>query len=218
MLTGAQISARATIGKGLFICHPHGIVIGATAVIGKHCTLIHGNVLGQMYAEGDRPIIGDYFIASTGAKILGRVRIGDHVRVGPNAVVTRSIPDGAIVAAVPSRIIPGTGTRAPGAAENPSPVGKTSAASSAANREMILTRVESVLASLNDGQGQARDAVTEATPLFNSGVGLSSIELLSFICGLEEEFGLTIDEDEVHPAQLETVGSLVTFIGERMSK
>src|SRR5262245_44472961 len=90
VLTGAQISARADVGKGLVIYHPHGIVIGATAIIGEYCTLVHGNVVGQLYGGGDRPMIGDHFVAGSGAKILGRIRIGNKVRVGPNTVVTQS--------------------------------------------------------------------------------------------------------------------------------
>jgi serine O-acetyltransferase len=214
-LTGAQISARATIGKGFAICHPHGIVIGGSAVIGEHCTLVQGNVIGQLYWSEDRPTIGDYFYAGAGAKILGRIRIGDRVQVGANAVVTTSVPDGVIVAAVPSRIIPGTGNgeqpRA-GAGVQPrqEPVGQQPDSASDGGKA-ILQRVRSVLATL-DG-GRATDTINEGTTLLEEGVGLTSIEYLAFICAIEEEFGLTIDEGDVEVSKLATVGSLVTFIG-----
>src|SRR5262249_1692067 len=105
-LTGAQISPRATVGKGLAIYHPYGIVIGATAVIGEGCTFVHGNVIGQLYGENDRPTIGNHFFAATGAKLLGNIRIGDHVHIAANAVVVRSMPDNVTVAAAPTRVVP----------------------------------------------------------------------------------------------------------------
>ena len=105
VFTGAQISARATIGKGLIIYHPHGHVIGATAIIGDYCTLTQTNVIGQRRGGGDRPTIGDYFYAGAGAKILGSIKIGNRVRVGANSVVLHSLPDGVSVVGVPASIV-----------------------------------------------------------------------------------------------------------------
>ena len=105
VFTGAQISARAVIGKGLVIYHPHGNVIGTTAIIGDYCTLTQGNVIGQHRGGGDRPTIGDHFYAGAGAKILGNIRIGNHVRVGANAVVLQSLPDGVTATGVPAKIV-----------------------------------------------------------------------------------------------------------------
>lgn len=105
VLTGAQISHRATFGKGLAIYHPHGVVVGATAVVGERCSLTHTNMIGQRRGRSDRPVIGDRFYAGSGAKIFGRITIGDDVKVGANAVVTRSLPDAVIAAGVPARIV-----------------------------------------------------------------------------------------------------------------
>jgi len=105
VLTGAQISARATIGKGFVIYHPHGTVIGATAVIGENCVLVHGNLIGQRYGGGDRPTIGDNFFAGSGAKILGAIQIGHNVRVGANSVVLSPLPDNATAAGIPATIV-----------------------------------------------------------------------------------------------------------------
>jgi serine O-acetyltransferase len=104
IFTGAQISARATIGKGLVIYHPQGIVIGAS-IIGDQCTLTQGNVIGQLKGRGDRPTIGDHFYAGAGAKILGRIWIGDHVKVGANSVVIHSLPDGVTAIGIPAKIV-----------------------------------------------------------------------------------------------------------------
>jgi serine O-acetyltransferase len=105
VLTGAQISARANIGKGLVIYHPHGVVIGTDVIIGDYCSLTQGIVIGQHRGGGDRPTIGDYFYAGTGAKIIGNIQIGDHVKVGANAVVLQSLPNHVTAVGVPARIV-----------------------------------------------------------------------------------------------------------------
>lgn len=105
VLTGAQISPRARIGKGLVIYHPHGVVIGATAVVGDYCTLTQTNVIGQLRGRGDRPTIGDYFYAGAGAKVLGPIRIGNHVKIGANSVVLDSLPDGVTAIGIPAIIV-----------------------------------------------------------------------------------------------------------------
>jgi len=105
VLTGAQISPRAIIGKGLVIYHSHGMVIGTATVIGDFCSLMHTNVIGQHRGGGDRPTIGDHFYAGAGAKILGKITIGNHVRVGANAVVLHSLPDGVTAVGVPAKIV-----------------------------------------------------------------------------------------------------------------
>ena len=103
VFTGAQISRGAAIGKGLVIYHPQGTVVGPT-VIGDYCTLMQSNVIGQLHGGGDRPAIGDHFYAGAGAKILGRIKIGNHVRVGANSVVIHSLPDGVTAIGIPARI------------------------------------------------------------------------------------------------------------------
>jgi len=104
ILTGSQISPRAAIGKGLVIYHPQGTVIGPT-VIGNYCTLTLSNLIGQSQGGGDRPVVGDHFYAGAGAKILGRIRIGNHVHVGPNSLVIKSLPDGVTAIGAPAKVI-----------------------------------------------------------------------------------------------------------------
>jgi serine O-acetyltransferase len=104
VFTGAQISRGAAIGKGFIIWHPQGIVVGPT-VIGNDCTLMQSNVIGQLRGGGDRPIIGDHFYADGGAKILGKIEIGNDVHVGANSVVIHSLPDGVTAMGVPAIVI-----------------------------------------------------------------------------------------------------------------
>jgi serine acetyltransferase len=90
--------------QGLVIYHPQGTVIGPT-VIGNYCTLTVSNLIGQLQGGGDRPVVGDHFYAGAGAKILGRIRIGNHVHVAANSLVIKSLPDGVTAIGVPAKVI-----------------------------------------------------------------------------------------------------------------
>ena len=105
-LTGTEIHPAATIGRGLFIDHGMGVVIGETAVIGKNVTLFQGVTLGGTGKEkGKRhPTIGDNVVIGAGAKVLGSITIGHHSIIGANAVVIRDVPDHSTVVGVPGRI------------------------------------------------------------------------------------------------------------------
>jgi len=104
VVTGAQLSPHAVIGKALVVCDPRGLVIGPT-VVGEYCTFTQLNMVGQRYGGGDWPVIGDHFYAGAAAKILGRIRIGNNVNVEPDAVVIDSLPDGVTAAGLPARIV-----------------------------------------------------------------------------------------------------------------
>ncbi len=106
-LTGIEIHPGATIGRGLFIDHGMGVVIGETAEIGNDVTLYHGVTLGGTSLEkGKRhPTIGDRVTIGTGAKVLGAITIGDDSRIGANAVVVKSVPANSVVVGVPGQIV-----------------------------------------------------------------------------------------------------------------
>ena len=105
-LTGIEIHPSAKIGRGLFIDHGTGVVIGETAVIGDNVTLFQGVTLGGTGKErGKRhPTIGDNAVIGAGAKILGNITVGHDAMVGANAVVIRDVPDHSTVVGVPGRI------------------------------------------------------------------------------------------------------------------
>lgn len=105
-LTGIEIHPGARIGKGLFIDHGMGVVIGETTVIGDHVTLFQGVTLGGTGKQkGKRhPTLGNNVVVGGGAKILGDIHIGDNVSVGANAVVVRDVPANSTVVGVPGRI------------------------------------------------------------------------------------------------------------------
>lgn len=105
--TGIEIHPGATIGKGLFIDHGHGVVIGETAILGDNVTLYQGVTLGGTGKEkGKRhPTLGDNVMVSAGAKILGSFTVGDNSKIGAGSVVLSEVPPNSTVVGVPGRVI-----------------------------------------------------------------------------------------------------------------
>lgn len=105
--TGIEIHPAATIGKGLFIDHGMGVVIGETSVIGNNVTMYHGVTLGGVsLKKGKRhPTIGDDVVIGAGAQILGAITVGSCSRIGANAVVVKDVPPDSVVVGVPGRIV-----------------------------------------------------------------------------------------------------------------
>jgi serine O-acetyltransferase len=114
-LTGIEVHPAAQIGRGFFIDHGMGVVIGETAVIGDFVTLFQGVTLGGTGKErGKRhPTLGNHVVVGAGAKVLGTITIGDFVKIGANSVVLRSVPSNSTVIGIPGRIIKTIGDRVP---------------------------------------------------------------------------------------------------------
>lgn len=107
-LTGLEIHPGATIGKGFFVDHGAGVVIGETAEIGDNCVLFHNVTLGGTGKhQGKRhPSLGSNVFVGTGATLLGPISIGDNTNVGANAfVVMRDCPPNCTVVGTPAKII-----------------------------------------------------------------------------------------------------------------
>lgn len=204
VLTGAQISPRAAIGSGMRIEHPYGIVIGAGTVIGERCTLSHGNLIGTFAADEERPVIGRNLAAATGAKILGKITIGDNVSVGPNAVVITSLPSDVVAVGNPASVLLRAG---PAATPSAAPSSASAGADIVGRLVALLRRSVDVVT--------VPESMDEATGLLGEGIGLDSVEILKLVCAIEEEFGLTIDESELTAARFKTVGSLAAFVREK---
>lgn len=105
--TGIEIHPGAEIGKGLFIDHGTGVIIGETTIIGDNCTLYQGVTLGGTGKEqGKRhPTLGNNVMVSAGAKVLGSFTIGDNSKIGAGAVVLEEVPPNCTVVGVPGRIV-----------------------------------------------------------------------------------------------------------------
>jgi serine O-acetyltransferase len=106
-ITGIEIHPGATIGRRCFIDHGMGVVIGETSEIGDDVLMYQGVTLGGTGKDtGKRhPTIGNGVVIGTGAKILGNIRIGDHVKIGAGSVVVRPVPDHSTVVGVPGRVV-----------------------------------------------------------------------------------------------------------------
>jgi serine O-acetyltransferase len=103
VVTGADIPLNCRIGGGLQIPHPNGVVIHPDAEIGPNCLLFQQVTIGQ--AHGGVPTVGGHVDFGAGAKVLGRITIGDHALIGANSVVLRDVRPGATAVGVPARCI-----------------------------------------------------------------------------------------------------------------
>jgi serine O-acetyltransferase len=107
LFTGIEIHPSAVIGKGVFIDHGMGVVIGETAVVGDYTLIYQGVTLGGTGKESGKrhPTLGRNVIAGAGAKVLGNIQIGDGVRIGAGSIVLRDVPSTCTVVGVPGRNI-----------------------------------------------------------------------------------------------------------------
>lgn len=105
--TGIEIHPGAIIGKGLFIDHGMGVVIGETAVVGDNCTIYQGVTLGGTGKEkGKRhPTLGNNVMVGSGAKVLGPFTVGDNSKIAAGAVVLNEVPPNSTCVGVPARIV-----------------------------------------------------------------------------------------------------------------
>jgi serine O-acetyltransferase len=151
-LTGIEIHPGAKLGKGVFIDHGLGVVIGETAEVGDNVTIYQGVTLGGTGKEkGKRhPTIGEGVVLGVGAKVLGAITVGAGARVGAGAVVIKPVPPGCTVVGVPGRIVAQNGQRVKSVLEHgnlPDPVAEALAVMSER-----ISQLEERLAAL-EGQG-----------------------------------------------------------------
>ena len=111
-LTGIEIHPKAKIGKNLFIDHGMGVVIGETSEIGNNVTIYHGVTLGGISPSIDsdkqrdvkrHPTLKNNVVVGSGAQILGPVAVGENAKIGANSVVTKDVPDNAVMVGVPAK-------------------------------------------------------------------------------------------------------------------
>ena len=107
MLTGIEIHPGATIGRGLFIDHGMGVVVGETSEIGNDVTMYQGVTLGGTgHERGKRhPTIGDNVMIGVGAKILGAITVGENSKIGAGAVVLNDVPPNSTAVGVPAKVV-----------------------------------------------------------------------------------------------------------------
>lgn len=162
-ITGIEIHPGASIGKGLFIDHGMGVVIGETAEIGENCTIYHGVTLGGTGKDkGKRhPTIGNNVLIGTGAKILGPFKVGDNSKIAANAVVLREVEANTTVVGVPGRPVKRGETRTVASVELdqihiPDPVAQELC--------RLLARIEQLEELLPDAEGRPANAELRQMP------------------------------------------------------
>jgi serine O-acetyltransferase len=111
-LTGIEIHPKAKIGKNLFIDHGMGVVIGETSEIGDNVTIYHMVTLGGISPSIDssnqrdvkrHPTLKNNVVVGSGAQVLGPVVVGENAKIGANAVVTKDVPENAVMVGIPAK-------------------------------------------------------------------------------------------------------------------
>jgi serine O-acetyltransferase len=112
-ITGVEIHPGATIGRGVFIDHGMGVVIGETAEVGDRCLLYQGVTLGGTGKDhGKRhPTLASNVVVGAGAKVLGAIQVGTNTRIGAGSVVVRDVENDCTVVGIPGRVIHQSGVR-----------------------------------------------------------------------------------------------------------
>ena len=160
-LTGIEIHPGAVIGKGFFIDHGMGVVIGETAIVGDYALIYQGVTLGGTGKESGKrhPTLGDNVVVGAGSKVLGNIEVGSNVRIGAGSVVLRDVPSNCTVVGVPGRIIYRAGVRV-------DPLEHGSLPDSEAEViRALLDRIEALeqqVNSLNHQQLSSHEAILEA--------------------------------------------------------
>ena len=171
--TGIEIHPGATIGKGFFIDHGMGVVIGETAEIGDNVTLYHDVTLGGVSpaenSDGKRcterhPTLEDTVIVGSGAQILGPITVGRCARIGANAVVIKDVAEGATMVGIPAKPVAGRANRSEESfAPYGTPLGDLPDPAARAI-EGLMQQVEILKAQVGDLEGRLADA--EKRPSF----------------------------------------------------
>ncbi len=157
--TGIEIHPGAQIGRGLFIDHGNGVIIGETTIIGDNVTLYQGVTLGGTGKEhGKRhPTLGNNVMVSAGAKVLGSFTIGDNSKIGAGSVVLSEVPPNCTVVGVPGRVVKRDNASLPRETMNqtdlPDPVREEMTSLQRANAELSerLTQLEQKIKVMKQG-------------------------------------------------------------------
>lgn len=104
---GIHVDITTELGPGLYLAHPSGIIINRRCRIGANCNISHHVTLGHK-SRGPKkgcPVLGDRVYIGPGAVVIGAIQVGNDVAIGANAVITKDVPDGAVAAGIPAKVI-----------------------------------------------------------------------------------------------------------------
>ena len=157
-ITGIEIHPGAQIGKGVFIDHGMGVVIGETAIVGDYSLIYQGVTLGGTGKESGKrhPTLGENVVVGGGAKVLGNIQIGNNVRIGAGSVVLRDVPSNCTVVGIPGRVVYRSGVKV-----NPLEHGNLPDSEAAVIRTLVdrIESLESEVKQLRHSQSQSKSLV-----------------------------------------------------------
>jgi serine O-acetyltransferase len=180
LFTGIEIHPGARIGRGVFIDHGMGVVIGETAVIGDHCLLYQGVTLGGTGKQhGKRhPTLKENVVVGAGANVLGAITVGANTRIGAGSVLLRDVASDSTVVGIPGRVIHQSGVRIDPLAHSALPDAEASVIRN------LMERIDNLESQVSQLQGCLRE-VAAGRPLLESCAGkaqnLRDREILEFL-------------------------------------
>jgi len=178
--TGIEIHPGARIGRGVFIDHGMGVVIGETAVIGDHCLLYQGVTLGGTGKQhGKRhPTLKENVVVGAGAKVLGAITVGANTRIGAGSVLLRDVASDSTVVGIPGRVIHQSGVRIDPLAHSALPDAEARVIRN------LMERIDNLESQVSQLQGCLRE-VAAGRPLLEACAGkaqnLRDREILEFL-------------------------------------
>ena len=190
-LTGIEIHPGALIGRGVFIDHGMGVVIGETAVVGNKCLLYQGVTLGGTgKSHGQRhPSLAENVVVGAGAKVLGAIKVGANTRIGAGSVVLRDVAPDSTVVGIPGRVINQSGVRIDPLAHSALPDAEARVITN------LMERIDALEGELARIQACIREIDSERpflTPCRGDAQNLKDKEIIDFI-----------GVDHVHPKERE---------------
>ena len=190
-LTGIEIHPGALIGRGVFIDHGMGVVIGETAVVGNKCLLYQGVTLGGTgKSHGQRhPSLAENVVVGAGAKVLGAIKVGANTRIGAGSVVLRDVAPDSTVVGIPGRVINQSGVRIDPLAHSALPDAEARVITN------LMERIDALEGELARIQACIREIDSERpflTPCRGDAQNLKDKEIIDFI-----------GVDHVHPKEQE---------------
>ncbi len=171
LMTGIEIHPGAKIGKGVFIDHGMGVVIGETTEIGNRCLLYQGVTLGGTGKEDGKrhPTLEENVVVGAGAKVLGAINVGTNTRIGAGSVVVRDVEANSTVVGIPGRIVHQSGVKVNPLAHSALPDAEANVIRNLMNRidhlENQLNSLQKTILNLKEGSNLANIYQGEAQNL-----------------------------------------------------
>ncbi len=185
-LTGVEIHPGAKIGKGVFIDHGMGVVIGETSEIGDRCLLYQGVTLGGTGKENGKrhPTLEANVVVGAGAKVLGGIHVGTNTRIGAGSVVVKNVEANSTVVGIPGRVVHQSGVKINPLAHSALPDAEGSVIKNLMDR---IDHLENHIIGLQDLLEKDNLNKTKEKFLINESQSLRDKEIIDFIGKAEEE-------------------------------